>query len=57
VLTENNTVAGGTAQYLQNHEGPGTQLEGYMAETITVPPETMRESVSGDFALPPQQTP
>ena len=31
---------------------PGTQLEGYLSETVTVPPETMRESVSG-FALPP----
>ena len=31
---------------------PGTQLEGYLSETVTVPPETMRESVS-DFALPP----
>jgi predicted acyl esterase len=31
---------------------PGTQLEGYLSETVTVPPETMRESVR-DFALPP----
>jgi len=31
---------------------PGTQLEGYLSETVTVPPETMRESIS-DFALPP----
>ena len=31
---------------------PGTQLEGYLSETVTVPPETMRESVT-DFALPP----
>ena len=36
---------------------PGTQLEGYLGETITVPPETMRESVSPGFALPPEQTP
>jgi len=36
---------------------PGTQLAGYLEETITVPPETMRESVSRDFALPPEQTP
>ena len=36
---------------------PGTQLEGYLSETVTVPPETMRESVSPDFALPPEQTP
>ncbi|HET8951083.1 MAG TPA: CocE/NonD family hydrolase [Solirubrobacteraceae bacterium] len=35
---------------------PGTQLEGYLSETITVPPETMRESVSPDFAIPPEQT-
>jgi uncharacterized protein len=36
---------------------PGTQLAGYLSETITVPPETMRDSVSSDFALPPEQTP
>ena len=36
---------------------PGTQLEGYLGETVTVPPETMRESVSPGFALPPEQTP
>ena len=36
---------------------PGTQLAGYLDETITVPPETMRDSVSSDFALPPEQTP
>ena len=36
---------------------PGTQLEDYLGETITVPPEAMRESVSQDFALPPEQTP
>ena len=36
---------------------PGTQLAGYLGETITVPPETMRESVSPGFALPPQPTP
>jgi uncharacterized protein len=34
---------------------PGTQLEGYMNETITVPPETLRDSVSGSFRLPPPQ--
>src|SRR5215216_1025057 len=28
---------------------PGTQLAGFLEETITVPPETMRESVSRDF--------
>jgi predicted acyl esterase len=36
---------------------PGTQLEGYLAETITVPPETLRASESPDFAIPPEQTP
>jgi hypothetical protein len=36
---------------------PGTQLEGYLSETITVPPETVRDSVDPGFALPPEQTP
>jgi hypothetical protein len=36
---------------------PGTQLEDYLIETITVPPETMRDSVSSSFALPPAQQP
>jgi predicted acyl esterase len=36
---------------------PGTQLAGYLDETITVPPETMRDSVTSSFALPPEQTP
>jgi hypothetical protein len=36
---------------------PGTQLEDYPGETITVPPETMRESVSSSFQLPPPQQP
>jgi uncharacterized protein len=36
---------------------PGTQLEDYLSETITVPPETMRESVSSSFQLPPPQQP
>jgi predicted acyl esterase len=35
---------------------PGTQLAGYLRETITVPPETMRDSVSSSFVLPPPQT-
>jgi uncharacterized protein len=35
---------------------PGTQLAGYLDETITVPPETMRDSVSSSFKLPPAQT-
>jgi predicted acyl esterase len=34
---------------------PGTQLEDYLNETITVPPETMRDSVSSSFQLPPKQ--
>ena len=34
---------------------PGTQLEEYMNETITVPPETLRDSVSSSFNLPPAQ--
>jgi hypothetical protein len=36
---------------------PGTQLEGYLNETITVPPETLRDSVSPSFNLPPAQQP
>ena len=35
---------------------PGTQLEGYLAETVTVPPETIASSTSNAFALPPAQT-
>ena len=35
---------------------PGTQLEGYMNDTETVPPETMRDSVDPSFNLPPAQT-
>jgi predicted acyl esterase len=31
---------------------PGTQLEGYLNETITVPPETIRDSESASFNLP-----
>jgi hypothetical protein len=31
---------------------PGTQLASYLDETITVPPETLREAESGDFRLP-----
>jgi predicted acyl esterase len=34
---------------------PGTQLEGYLNETITVPPETMREAATSSFNLPPAQ--
>ena len=36
---------------------PGTQLEGYMNDTETVPPETMRDSVDPAFNLPPAQQP
>ena len=36
---------------------PGTQLDDYLSETITVPPETLRDSVSSSFALPPAQQP
>ena len=36
---------------------PGTQLEGYLSETITVPPETLSDSVSRSFNLPPAQQP
>ena len=36
---------------------PGTQLEEYLSETITVPPETMRDSVTSSFNLPPAQQP
>jgi predicted acyl esterase len=36
---------------------PGTQLAGNLDETITVPPETLRDSVSSSFQLPPPQQP
>ena len=36
---------------------PGTQLEEYMNDTISVPPETVRDSVSPSFNLPPAQQP
>jgi hypothetical protein len=36
---------------------PGTQLEDYLSETITGPPERMRDSVSSSFNLPPAQQP
>ena len=35
---------------------PGTQLEEYLSETITVPPETMRIRQQS-FQLPPPQQP
>jgi pimeloyl-ACP methyl ester carboxylesterase len=34
---------------------PGTQLQGYLSETVTVLPETIESSESGSFALPPKQ--
>ena len=34
---------------------PGTQLAGYLGETITVPPETLEAAESANFALPPRQ--
>ena len=34
---------------------PGTQLQGYLSNTVTVPPETVASSESGSFARPPRQ--
>jgi pimeloyl-ACP methyl ester carboxylesterase len=59
------TVVGGnvTLPYLTRERTdtiqgqPGTQLEDYMSETITVPPETLRDSVDPGFNLPPAQQP
>jgi hypothetical protein len=34
---------------------PGTQLQGYLSETVTVPPETIESSESASFTLPPRQ--
>jgi uncharacterized protein len=34
---------------------PGTQLDGYLSETVTVPPETIESSESHSFVLPPKQ--
>jgi uncharacterized protein len=34
---------------------PGTQLQGYLSETVTVPPETIESSESAAFTLPPRQ--
>jgi hypothetical protein len=34
---------------------PGTQLQSYMSRTVTVPSETIENSESDSFALPPQQ--
>lgn len=36
---------------------PGTQLEEYMNDTETVPPETLRGSVDPSFNPPPAQQP
>jgi len=33
---------------------PGTQLESYLSETVTVPPETIESSGSDSFVLPPR---
>jgi hypothetical protein len=57
------TVQGGSVtlpflryQRTQTIQGdPGTQLESYLAETVTVPPETIASSTSSSFALPPAQ--
>ena len=52
------TVPFVTYQRTETIQGdPGTQLEGYLNETITVPPETLRDSVSPSFNLPPEQQP
>jgi predicted acyl esterase len=56
------TVYGGevTLPFLANFRkktiqgDPGTQLEGYLSETTTVPPETVAGSESDSFALPPK---
>jgi uncharacterized protein len=34
---------------------PGTQLQGYLSNTVTVPPETIASSESSSFALPRRQ--
>jgi predicted acyl esterase len=34
---------------------PGTQLQSYLSETVTVPPETIESSESDSFTLPPRQ--
>jgi hypothetical protein len=36
---------------------PGTQLEGYLADKVTVPADLLAESESGSFALPPAMEP
>jgi hypothetical protein len=57
------TVHGGqiTLPFLRNMRtktiqgDPGTQLQGYLSETVTVPPETIESSESDSFTLPPRQ--
>ncbi len=57
------TVRGGTitlpflgSERTKTIEGdPGTQLESYLSETVTVPAETMASSESDSFTLPPRQ--
>jgi hypothetical protein len=34
---------------------PGVQLQSYLSETVTVPPDTLASSTSDSFMLPPQQ--
>jgi len=34
---------------------PGVQLQSYLSETVTVPPDTLASSTSDSFTLPPQQ--
>jgi uncharacterized protein len=57
------TVNGGTVTlpFLRNMRtttiqgDPGTQLQSYLSNTVTVPPETIASSESKSFTLPPQQ--
>jgi hypothetical protein len=60
---QNVTVEGGSISlpFLRNERTetiqgrPGTQLEDYLEETVTVPPETVAASESKSFTLPPKQ--
>jgi uncharacterized protein len=57
------TVNGGTVtlpflgrERTQTIQGdPGTQLQSYLSNTVTVPPETIESSESNSFTLPPRQ--
>jgi hypothetical protein len=57
------TVNGGavTLPFLANERtktiqgDPGVQLQSYLSETVTVPPETLESSESDSFTLPPRQ--